>query len=466
MSKTKLLEVFTPGLDIYVRYKVLDPTDVEAFVQKYASAPSEEYIRSVLEQVVFNLKSEVTEALKKLDKTTARAVLDNIYNGCVMLNPGFDVETWLRIADRNNATDDQENSVDEESMSTSSGEAKTTTKRTRTRKITKGRFLGLEVHLKSKVIGQNTAIEEVVAALKRQVAGLGDDSRPMGVFLFAGASGVGKTHLAKEVHSHLFGDDTELVRIDCGEYQHKHENQKLLGAPPGYLGHESGGHLTNAMMKNPNTVVLLDEVEKAHNDIWDTFLRVFDEGEITDSSGKVVSFKNAIIIMTTNLGNADTVRSMGGGEFGFGANPDADPTIPRRTLVERYAKNAIKKVFRPEFLNRIDKTVVFNHLLADDLSEIARLECDRIAKKLAKRGMSLTYSDSVIQAMIAEGVNPIEGARGLARIRRDRLENAISDTLLGSQRWPRGTIIDVTWSPETSYVVEARKPKRTASAKT
>ena len=456
MIKIQLLEVWYPGIDIYVKYKVLDPLDVELFATDHQDLPPEDYIRKVLELCVFNLKTDVTQALKKLDRDVARAFIDNVYNGCMMLNPGFDVEAWLKLASR-------EEQVGEGADKSAGKVAKAAPKKTtKARKITKPRFLGLETHLKSKIIGQDQAIEEVCSALKRQVAGLGDENRPLGVFLFAGASGVGKTALAKELHNYLFGEN-DIVRIDCGEYQHKHENQKLLGAPPGYLGHENGGHLTNQVSDRPNTVVLLDEVEKAHNDVWDTFLRVFDDGYITDSAGNQVSFRNAIIIMTTNLGNAETVDMMINGGLGFARKTDSDPEIPRRELVENYAKRAIRKVFRPEFLNRIDKTVIFNHLTNDNLVEIARLECEAIEEKLARRGMLLNYGDDVLDAMIAEGVNPVEGARGLQRIRREKIENAISDRLLASQRWPRGTVITLSWSEENGYEVEAKRPKRSVA---
>lgn len=456
----QLLEVYTPGIEIYVKYKVLDPRDVEAFVRQNANSTPEAYASNVLEMCVFNLKSEVRTALKKLDRDDAHVVLDSIYNGCRMLNPGFDVDTWLRLADKQPEQQEVPQPRRKE-RSSGGGETKTgtSTKRTRSRKITKPRFLGLEPYLKSRLIGQDDAIEEVVNALKRQVAGLGDENRPMGIFLFAGASGVGKTHLAKELHNYLFGEEHDMVRIDCGEYQHKHENQKLLGSPPGYLGHENGGFLTNQMSEKQNTVLLLDEVEKAHPDIWDTFLRVFDEGELTDGTGKQVSFRNSIIIMTTNLGNTDVIESMSEG-LGFTHSIGDLLVAPKRHLVEKYTVKAIRKSFRPEFLNRMDKTVVFNHLTNKDLIEIARLECDAIEAKLTKKGMKLSYPETVLEAMVREGVNPIEGARGLSKVRRDQIENAISDKLLSTTRWPRGTVIYLGWTEEEGYTVDAKKPKR------
>lgn len=473
-----LLEVYTPALEVYVRYKVMDSSDVVSFANDNQSLPRDEYVRLVLETIVFNLRSEVTERLRQLDKEEARTVLSTIYNGCIMLNPGLDVDAWLKIskssedktspAPRDDFPPMPPSPLDEESSSSTPApqRSKTRRKSPKPQRITKAKFRGLESHLKANVIGQDEAVDSVVSALKRSITGLGDENRPLGVFLFAGASGVGKTQLAKELHSYLFGEEFEMVRIDCGEYQHKHENQKLIGSPPGYVAHDDGGHLTNQMHKNSHTVVLLDEVEKAHPDIWNTFLRVFDEGVLTDSAGKVASFKDAIIVMTTNLGNKEAVSSILDSGMGFGAKIDVnlrEAEAPVRDVVEKHTNKAIRKHFRPEFLNRIDKTVVFNHLEGDTLGRIAELELGRLEDKLTKKGMTLTYDDSVIDHMVEEGVNPVEGARGLARVRRELIEDAVSDALLTSARWPRGTVIRLSHAND-KYEVEMKRPARKKKA--
>ena len=225
-------------------------------------------------------------------------------------------------------------------------------------------------------------------------------------------------------------------------------------SPPGYLGHDEGGQLTNALIKNPNTVVLLDEVEKADPDLWNTFLRVFDEGWLTDSAGKKVSFHNAIIIMTTNLGNQSTVKDMQETKFGFQASKTGQNVIRERVI--RVTTDAIRKYFRPEFLNRIDKTVVFNHLNHDNLKKIAELELDSIQNKLNKRGYIITYEDSVVEAMINEGVDNIKGARGLSQVRRDRIENLLADSLM-QKRHLKGTVFKLDFDSD-EYQLKVQSP--------
>ncbi|HJS83623.1 MAG TPA: AAA family ATPase [Nitrososphaera sp.] len=435
----KLYEVFTPEIKTIVRYKVLSPEEVESFVKENRLLGREDYVRLVLENVIFNLKSEVTVSLKKMNKDKAGLALDSLFNGCVMLNPGLDIDIWIKLASSSLAPPAIEQPP----------QINTTTKRRpnrrtspKSRKVTKTKFLNLERHLKERIIGQDHAIEEVTQALKRSITGLGDEGRPLGVFLFAGASGIGKTHLARELHQYLFGE-YDIVRIDCGEYQHKHENQKLLGAPPGYLGHDEGGQLSNALLERPQTVVLLDEVEKAHPDIWNTFLRVFDEGALTDSAGKKVNFKDSIIIMTTNLGNGQIVDDMLNPGMGFGSKalritPEM-AKAPNRERTERTTREEIRKNFRPEFLNRIDRVIVFNNLDKESMMRVADIELSVVAEKLEKKGFNLTWDPSSAEALVEGGTNPVQGARGLSQYRRDQVENKLADLILHS-RLPRGTV--------------------------
>lgn len=468
----RLLEVLNPEIDIYVRYKVIDPADVETFVSAHKNISTDEYVKAVLETVIFNLRSEVSDVLRAFEKEDAKRILNNLYNGCIMLNPGLDVDAWLAIAGTtqtsNNDAATTENlppqpPLDAEKKKTSKK------KRAKSRKVTKAKFMGLESHLKDVIIGQDEAVESVTSALKRSITGLADEERPLGVFLFAGASGVGKSHLAKELHSYLYGSEVNLVRIDCGEYQHKHENQKLIGSPPGYIGHDEGGYLTNQMKSNTHTVVLLDEVEKAHPDLWNTFLRVFDEGALTDNSGVTVSFKDAIIIMTTNLGNQEAINSMLDSGLGFSASMVADHrhiNTPSRSVLERFATKSIQKSFKPEFLNRLDKTVVFNHLNSEDMERIAKLELEVLQKKLRKKGMTLNYGDDVPAKMVTKGVNAVEGARGLARVRREIIEDKVSDALIEYARWPSGTLVNLMWDEEFKVTTKRpQKKKKTTQSK-
>lgn len=463
----KLLEVYTPEIESFVRYKVLDIDTIEDFVEENHLCPRPDYIQLVLQAVVFNLKTEVAGILRRMKKLEAANALTGIYNGCVMLNPGLDVDRWLALATTTLHTQVEKKPVPvdpaEELILT---EAEIANKpkpsiRKRKRPLTRAKFFGLESHLKERIIGQNEAIETIVRAIKRSVTDIADDTRPLGVFLFAGSSGVGKTELAKELHNYIFGDKNDMIRIDCGEFQHKHENQKLIGSPPGYVGSEDGGQFTNQIAKNPASVILLDEVEKAHPDIWNTFLRVFDEGLITDGKGTVHSVRDSIIILTTNLGNRDVIDSMTVAGVGFGGALDLDnrrTDLPARKAVETRSVKAIRDRFRPEFLNRIDKIIVFNHLSKDNLETIADLEMEKLSQKLRRSGYILDYASSVIDRMIEDGYSPVEGARGISRVRRSDIEDAVCDALLQpTRRPPRGTLISIAYQ-NGEFHVEFRRP--------
>jgi ATP-dependent Clp protease ATP-binding subunit ClpA len=332
------------------------------------------------------------------------------------------------------------------------------------KQISKQKYLGLENHLKSNIIGQDAAIEAIVSSLKRSQAGLSDNDRPLGVFLFAGSSGVGKTHLANILHKYLFGNDHPMVRIDCGEFQHKHENQKLIGSPPGYVGHDEGGQLVNIIKQFPSSVVLLDEVEKAHPDLWNTFLRVFDDGVLTDSKGELVDFKNTIIIMTTNLGNDKTSEHLLSGGTGFNRDVNyktGTKKIPERSILERNTNDGIKKHFKPEFLNRIDKVVIFNYLSESDCQTIAQLEMSIVADKLRKKGYSFEYNQNVIDGLILKGIDSIKGARGLAQVRRELMESPLADSMINTAI-PRGSIFQMYYEDDL-FKFSIQKPNKKTS---
>lgn len=334
------------------------------------------------------------------------------------------------------------------------------------KKISRQKFLGLEGHLLNNIIGQEEAVDSVVSALKRSQVGLNDKNRPLGIFLFAGSSGVGKTHLASTLHKYLFSEEYPMVRIDCGEFQHKHENQKLIGSPPGYVGHDEGGQLVNLVKKNPHTVVLLDEVEKAHADMWNTFLRVFEDGVLTDGKGEEVSFLNTVIIMTTNLGNEKTVDYLLSGGTGFAKNINhktSTTQMPAKEMVEKNTLDAVRKHFRPEFINRLDKIIVFNHLDRSNLEKIAELEMSIIMDKLSKKGYSINYTDEVISALLDKGVDSVKGARGLAQVRREKMEDQLADILIKSAP-PRGTIFEISYKDESdNFIFTLKKPSKAAT---
>jgi len=471
----QIYQIYIPELSTGVKFKVLPTKEVEEFTDKHKKKSEEDFKRLIIENFVYNLKTEVAASLAMMSREGGNRVLDALYSGCVMLNPGLNLEYWLDVAFTNAPLElydqdgeelgDQDYEKIKEFITKQRTNKKTASKKS-FKKLTKQKFLGLSEHLKSNVIGQDEAIEEVVSALYRCQADLHDKNRPLGVFLFAGSSGVGKTHLANKLHNYMYGADAPMVRIDCGEFQHKHENQKLLGAPPGYVGHDEGGQLTNQVKKNPNTVILLDEVEKAHEDMWNTFLRVFDEGFVTDNKGEIVDFRNSIIIMTTNLGNDKVVDNLIATGVGFGQKVDFDRKtneLPIRSIVEKNTTKAIDKYFRPEFLNRVDKVIIFNHLKREDCIKIAQLEMSVTAAKLSKKGISLEYTDNVIDGLIDLGIDTIKGARGIAQIRRDNIETKLAQAIVKSPV-PRGTIFHIDYL-EKDFIFDVQKPIRKRKAK-
>lgn len=472
-----IYQIYVPELATYVKYKVLEPDEAKTLLTEIEEKPNKEYRKAIIESVIYNIKTDVAESLRSMSRAAAEKCLDALYAGCIMLNPGLDIDQWIDLAYTKNQTNtrpqpktknDLPDLADlppelEEFFNKEIKKNTDVKTKTKPKKITKEKFLGLESHLKKNIIGQDEAIESICSALKRSYAGMNDENRPIGVFLFAGASGVGKTHLANSLHRYLYGNEGSMVRIDCGEFQHKHENQKLIGSPPGYIGHEDGGQLINLIKKYPNTVVLLDEVEKAHQDIWNTFLRVFEDGTLTDNKGRQVSFKNTIIIMTTNLGNDKISDELLKTSAGFTGRVDfASKTqqMPKRDIIEKNTKEAVRKHFKPEFVNRVDKVIVFNHLSRKDLQQIAEIEMSVVKTKLLNKGYSLIYTDSVVDALIDKGIDTIKGARGLSQIRRDCIENSIADSIMEDQV-PKGTVFYIDYDAE--FTIKLNKPKETKS---
>jgi len=259
------------------------------------------------------------------------------------------------------------------------------------------KLVEMEKRIGERVIGQSNAIVAVSNAVRRARAGLQDENRPIGSFLFLGPTGVGKTELSKALAEFLFDDEQSMVRIDMSEYMEKHSVARLIGAPPGYVGYEEGGQLSEHVRRNPYSVVLFDEVEKAHSDIFNVLLQVLDDGRITDGQGRTVDFRNTVLIMTSNIGS----------QF----------MMDEQNAEQREAKvtEALRAHFRPEFLNRIDETVIFDRLKRDELSEIVGLQLERVRKRLAKQGIGLTLSAEARELIANQGYDPVYGARPLKR---------------------------------------------------
>ncbi|MDR6628262.1 ATP-dependent Clp protease ATP-binding subunit ClpB [Acinetobacter lwoffii] len=288
------------------------------------------------------------------------------------------------------------------------------------------KLLHMEEFLHNRVVGQDEAVVAVSNAVRRSRAGLSDPNRPSGSFLFLGPTGVGKTELTKALANFLFDSDDAMIRIDMSEFMEKHSVSRLVGAPPGYVGYEEGGVLTEAVRRKPYSVLLFDEVEKAHPDVFNILLQVLDDGRLTDSQGRVVDFKNTVIVMTSNLGSQD-VRELGG-------NATKEEV---RTVV----MNAVSEHFRPEFINRIDELVVFHALEKDQIRGIADIQLNRLRQRLAERDMRLSVDDTAFDQLIDAGFDPLYGARPLKRAIQQRIENGLAQKILGGEFQPGDTIL-------------------------
>lgn len=288
------------------------------------------------------------------------------------------------------------------------------------------KLLNMEEFLHDRVVGQDEAVVAVSNAVRRSRAGLSDPNRPSGSFLFLGPTGVGKTELTKALANFLFDSDDAMIRIDMSEFMEKHSVSRLVGAPPGYVGYEEGGVLTEAVRRKPYSVVLFDEVEKAHPDVFNILLQVLDDGRLTDSQGRVVDFKNTVIVMTSNLGSQD-VR-----ELGESATDDEVRTI---------VMNAVSQHFRPEFINRIDELVIFHSLKKAQIRGIADIQLDRLRSRLVDRDMSLTVDDTAFDLLIDAGFDPVYGARPLKRAIQQQIENTLAQKILSGDFVAGDTIL-------------------------
>ena len=296
------------------------------------------------------------------------------------------------------------------------------------------KLLNLEEELHKRVAGQDEAIEAIADAIRRSRAGLSDAKRPIGSFIFLGTTGVGKTELAKALAEYLFDDEQAMIRIDMSEYQERHAVSRLIGAPPGYVGYDEGGQLTEAVRRRPYSVVLLDEIEKAHPDVFNILLQVLDDGHLTDNKGRVVNFKNTIIIMTSNTGSHIIQENFSK------LNDDNRDEVVAKTKDE--VLDLLQKSIRPEFLNRIDEVIMFTPLSRDEIGDIVRMQFNRVQKQLSEQNIFLTASDEALDWLAQLGYDPIYGARPLKRVIQKRILNELSKEIL-SGKISRDSIIEL-----------------------
>ena len=303
------------------------------------------------------------------------------------------------------------------------------------------KLLRMEAELHQRVIGQEEAVTAISDAIRRSRAGLSDPNRPNGSFLFLGPTGVGKTELCKALATFLFDTDDAMVRIDMSEFMEKHSVARLIGAPPGYVGYEEGGYLTEAVRRRPYSVLLLDEIEKAHQDVFNVLLQVLDDGRLTDGQGRTVDFRNTVIVMTSNLGS-QLIQELAG--------EDNYQTMKSAVM------DAVSGHFRPEFINRIDEVVVFHPLAREQIRRIAELQVDLLRQRLAERDIAIELSDSALDHIAEGGYDPVYGARPLRRTIQQLLENPLAQRILGGDFGP-GDSVHVDVAADDEIVFERRQ---------
>ncbi len=280
----------------------------------------------------------------------------------------------------------------------------------------KARLLRMEEMLHRRVIGQDEAVSAVSQAIRRARIGLADPNRPIGSFLFLGPTGVGKTELARALAEVLFGDEEAMIRLDMSEFMERHAVSRLIGAPPGYVGYEEAGQLTEAVRRRPYSVVLLDEIEKAHSDVFNILLQILEDGRLTDAKGRTVNFKNTVIIGTSNLGS-HLIQAYGGRREHYG-------------ILKDNLMGLLKQNFRPEFLNRVDEVIVFQALTQEEIEQVVQLMLRKTCRLLKAQGMGLQVSPEAVKALAREGFDPTFGARPLRRLIQRRVENEVSRAIL------------------------------------
>jgi ATP-dependent Clp protease ATP-binding subunit ClpB len=298
------------------------------------------------------------------------------------------------------------------------------------------KLLKMEERLRQRVVGQDEAIRAVSDAIRRARAGLQDENRPIGSFIFLGSTGVGKTELARALAEFLFDDERAMIRIDMSEYMERHSVSRLIGAPPGYVGYEEGGQLTEAVRRKPYSVVLLDEIEKAHPEVFNILLQVLDEGRLTDNKGRTVNFKNTIIIMTSNLGAQMIMEKA-----------ERITEHNREEIYEEIKQEALqllRRSLRPEFLNRIDEIIVFHPLSEEHIRQIVHLQFRYIARKAAESGIKLTITDEAVRYLAQVGFDPAFGARPLKRVMQRLITNELAKRILSGGFGP-GDVVEVTY---------------------
>merc|ERR1712226_863594 len=311
----------------------------------------------------------------------------------------------------------------------------------------------MEETLHTRVIGQDEAVVAISKAVRRARVGLKDPNRPIASFIFAGPTGVGKSELAKTLASYYFGSEEAMIRLDMSEFMERHTVSKLIGSPPGYVGYQEGGQLTEAVRRRPYTLVLFDEIEKAHPDVFNMMLQIFEDGRLTDSKGRTIDFKNTLLILTSNIGSK--VIEKGGGGLGFELSEDESNSQYNR--IKSLVNDELKQYFRPEFLNRLDEIIVFRQLTKPEVAEIAEIMLKEVVERISLKGIVLEVTERFKTRLIEEGYNPSYGARPLRRAIMKLLEESLAEDFLSQKIQPGDTaVVDVSKDGKVKLLVGER----------
>lgn len=406
-------------IDEFIKVRVFSDEDVAQFMKPDQITNRRAYQRQVVESAVVDYAENVLPLFKKFNRIyKPEALEDVLYQICVEVNPHLEIhQVSLPLHGENQAELDDAVQL---------------------RRKLKDKVVGLERALMQKVVGQNEAVMTISKAIKKAAVGLKDPRKPIGCFLMVGTTGSGKTELAKVIAKHLFGKSSNMVRVDCSEFALPHEYAKLIGAPPGYIGHNEGGYLTEAVKTKKQCVVLFDEIEKAHNKIHNLLLQLMDEGTLTDGKGNTVRFDNTLVLLTSNLGVAEVEAVKN--RCGFDS--------ARRTQLSKNDQNdamhaAVKSNFPPEFVNRLDDVIVFNQLTQKDCERISRLLLDEVAEYLSTTGIKLRFANKLDSWIAAQGFDPEYGARELRRIIKTEVEAPLAELLIDGN-FDEGDSIQIT----------------------
>jgi len=425
---------FCESLDRFVAIRAFTPEQKQQLFKNIKITDKKSYKRLIINASVVNYLDEIAPLVFGNNEypLLGEIIEQELYNLCVKVNPTLDIKEVTIQVDENQP----QGSIP--MLGTEAADEA---------KAKNQRFMEIEKHLKKRIIGQDEAITAVAQAIRKAKVGLKNPKRPIGSFIFVGQTGVGKTELAKALCEFLTGNETDLVRIDCSEYAMSHEYSKLIGAPPGYIGHNEGGYLTEAVKNKPNGVVVFDEIEKAHEKVHNLLLQLLDEGILTDSKGETVSFREACIIMTTNVGVSDITSEES--KPGFRVSAEAPKAERAKEKLEelshaqktKITRKSLEKKFPPEFLNRIDDIIVFRALTKEDNLEILDIMLKEVATRLSNLNMKIEFTDELRKFLVDQGTDLKYGARPLRRCIHRHIENPLAELILKGEQFKPGDII-------------------------